>query len=335
MRSAVFVAPGHLEIEHSDQPTVGPRDLLLRVEACGVCGSDVASYVHGHYVVPGQVLGHEMSAIVETVGAAVANRESFPVGTRVAVRPARACEDCAYCDENRPGLCGESGARTLGYGVRGGFAEWVLINEVALRTDVIAVPPDLAPDEVLWAEPLAVAVHSVRRAGISPRDRVAVMGGGSVGLCVAAAALALGTQSVVVFEPREVRRQAALTIGAEVSDPGSWAGSADFDVVIDTSGSAQALDSSTSLLKVGGRLVLVGLGGSEIPWPLGPFDVSTSFAYDDSDFAAAVDLIVSGRVRLGHLLTHTFSLDETGAAIEASANDASVIKAAVKPDCRP
>jgi threonine dehydrogenase-like Zn-dependent dehydrogenase len=97
------------------------------------------------------------------------------------------------------------------------------------------------------------------------------------------------------------------------------------------SGSAKALDSSTSLLKVGARLILVGLGSSEIPWPLGPFDVSTSFAYDDSDFAAAVNHIVSGRVRLGQLLTHTFDLGETAAAIDASANDASVIKAAVKP----
>jgi L-iditol 2-dehydrogenase len=136
---------------------------------------------------------------------------------------------------------------------------------------------------------------------------------------------------VAVFEPREVRRQAALTIGAAAADPTSWACTPNFDVVIDTSGSAKALDSSTSLLKVGARLILVGLGSSEIRWPLGPFDVSTSFAYNDTDFAAAVEHIVSGRVRLGQLLTHTYSLDDTGVAIDASANNASVIKAAVKP----
>jgi len=331
VRSAVFVEPGLLVVEESERPDVGARDLLLRVEACGVCGSDVASYLHGHYVVAGQVLGHEMSALVELVGVDVAGRDHLAVGTRVAVRPARACQRCDYCTEGRPGLCGESGARTLGYGARGGFAEWVVITDVDLDADVIAVPADLSPNEVLWAEPLAVAVHAVRRARLSSGERLAVIGGGSVGLCVAAAAIAAGVAHVMVVEPREARRAAASLIGADATAPGSLPGPGAVDAVIDTSGSASAIAATSQLVRPGGRLVLVGLGGSPLPWPPGPFDVTTSFAYDDSDFGLAVEHIVSGRVRLGRFLTHTFGLDQTGAAIEASARDESVIKAAVRP----
>ena len=331
MRSAVFVEPGLLVVEEGERPRAGARDLLLRVEACGVCGSDVASFLHGHYAVPGQVLGHEMSALVESVGADVAGRDGLPAGTRVAVRPARACQRCDYCAEGRPGLCGQSGARTLGYGARGGFAEWVVITDADLGADVIAVPADLSPDEVLWAEPLAVAVHAVRRAGLGAGERLAVVGGGSVGLCVAAAAIAAGVAQVLVIEPREARRAAASLIGAVAAGPDSLSSLGVVDAVIDTSGSAAAIAAAAPLVRPGGRLVLVGLGGGQLPWPLGPFDVTTSFAYDDSDFALAVEHIVSGRVRLGRFLTHTFGLDHTGAAIEASAHDESVIKAAVRP----
>ena len=323
MRALVYKGPENVVVETFPDPEVGPRDALLTIEACGVCGSDVSSYLHGHYVSEGQTLGQEMSAVVKEIGAELA--QALPVGTRVAVRPARSCGVCPYCLDGVPGLCGDSGARTLGYGVPGGFADVVLYANVTVGADLYAIPAEVSADEVLWAEPLAVAVRAVRRAGAV--DSVLVLGGGSVGLCVAAAAKAAGIARVTVSEPRDERRAAAAQIGVNVAKPGDKVELV--DAVIDTSGVAAAIEAADVALRPGGIFVTVGLGDRPVPWPV--HDVVASFAYSDDDFALAVDHIVSGRVRLGAFVTHRSGLNGAGDAIRASANDPSVVKAAIVP----
>jgi threonine dehydrogenase-like Zn-dependent dehydrogenase len=318
------------ELRTTPEPDLGRHDVLLRVEACGICGSDVASYLHGHYVEPGQVLGHEIAAVVERVGEAVADLD---VGTRVAVRTAGACGHCPYCAADKPYLCGESRSRTMGYGRPGGFAERVLVPDAVVGTDLLPVPADCPPEELLWAEPLAVAVHALRRGEVDEGTRLLVVGAGSVGLCVVAAARAAGTADVVAVEPREERRRAAEQLGADTVTAAELADlPADrFSVVVDTSGVVSAIASGTTHLRAGGVLTLLGLGDAGLPWPLGDLDVRASFAYTDSDFRLAVEHLVTGRARLRDLVSHRFDLPDTGTAIAASAEDPTVIKAAVFP----
>ena len=332
MRAAVYLEPGIIEPRELPRVVLGPGDLLLRVEACGVCGSDVASYVHGHYATCGQVLGHEISAIVQQLGQHLASSGAIEIGDRVAVRPARSCKECDYCAAERPGLCSESGALTLGYGTAGGFAESVLIVDAVIGSDVLKVPGDISPEEVLWAEPLAVGVHALRRAHPPASANILVLGGGSVGLCVAAAALARDdVKNVFVLEPRDQRRAAAVKLGAKALEIFELPAAGPFGTVIDTSGSAQAIAGASSRLSPGGNLVLVGLSDQRIPWPIGPSGYVPSFAYSDEDFRDAVELIVAGRVRLGQFISHRYGLSETGEAIAASANDPSVVKATIWP----
>jgi len=331
MKSAVYRGPQRIVVDTEPDESVGDDDLLLAVELCGVCGSDVASYQHGHYVTPGQVLGHEMSATVVALGCNLEASGNLSIGDRVAVRPARSCQSCHYCIAGRPQLCGESGARTLGYGARGGFAETVLINDALVGADVIRVPATTLADDVMWAEPLAVAVHAVARADISASSRLLVLGGGSIGICVVAAALASGVKSVVVSEPRSERRATVAALGAETLPEGLHVGLSAFDAVIDTSGSAAAISSAQHLVAPGGRLVLVGLGDGPVPWPVGAVEVVPSFAYSDEDFRVAVDHIVSGRVLLGRFISHRFALADTGMAIAASGGDINVVKAVIEP----
>lgn len=331
MRAVVFVAPGDLRVEERPVPPLGPRDALLRIEACGICGSDVASYLHGHYAEPGQVLGHEVSALVEALGDDLAG--ALPLGSRVAVRTSRSCQTCPYCSAGHPYLCDESRGMSVGYGVDGGFADLMVMRDVEPGLDLIAVPDDLPAEELIWAEPLAVAVHAVRRAQLSnDADSVLVVGAGSVGLCILAAARAGGARDLTVVEPRADRLAAASQLGARPITPVELADSrGSFTVIIDTSGSAGALGVPVTRLQPGGRLVLVGLGDQSVPWPLPAADLITSFAWDDDDFATAVRHLVRGEVRMAGFVSHRYPLVDTGAAIEASADDPAVIKAVVYP----
>lgn len=328
MRAAAYEGPREVVVHDVPDPVVGQDDVLLQVEACGVCGSDVASYLHGHYVAPGQVMGHEMSARVAAFGPGVVGLEP---GQRVAVRPMRSCGTCPYCRSNRPHLCGESARRSLGYGARGGYAERVLITDVVVGADVVAVHNALPPEEVLWAEPLAVAVHAVAMARPGSTAPLLVVGAGSVGLCVVAAARAAGVARVVVVEPRESRRRAAESLGAEALAPSDLGDERCFCSAVDTSGSPVAISRAVAALEPGGRIVLVGLGDAPVPWPVGPVDVVGSFAYTDDDFRTAVGYLDCGAVSLARFVTHRFGLSSTGEAIAACAVDPSVVKAAVFP----
>lgn len=330
MRAMVYAAPRDLRLEELDDPELGPDDVLLRVEACGICGSDVASYELGHYAKPGQVLGHEISSVVVRAGSAL---RGVAPGQRVAVRTSRSCGHCAYCTSGRPYLCGESGRFSIGYGARGGFADLMVVRGVTVGEDLVPVPHDVPADDLVWVEPLSVAVHAVRRARLtSISGPTLVVGAGSVGLCVVAAAVAAGIDDLTVVEPREDRRAAAERLGARALSPAALAEEPqNYRGVLDTSGVAAALAVPLGRLQVGGTLTLVGLGDDPVPWPLPGIDLVTSFAWDEQDFAAAVAHIVEGRVRLHDFISHRFALDETGAAISASAHDPHVIKAVVYP----
>lgn len=324
MRQAIYLAPREVRVRESADPDLGPHDVLLRVEMCGICGSDVASYLHGHYATPGQVLGHEMSCIVKAVGSEV----ELAVGTRVAVCPARSCGTCPYCLSNQPGLCGDSGSMTLGYGVPGGFADLIHYPSPVIGRDLFPVPEGITADDLVWAEPLAVAVRAVRRAlAVLPRDEtvhLGVLGAGSVGLCVAATAHQLGAPHITVIEPRGQRRAAAARLGVAVAP--SIAEAADsISLVIDSSGSSTAITS----VPVHVPVLLVGLGGGPVPWPRA--DVHTSFAYGVDDMATAVEMVAGGQVSLGSLISHRFALSDVGRGIEVSASDESAVKVVVIP----
>jgi 2-desacetyl-2-hydroxyethyl bacteriochlorophyllide A dehydrogenase len=330
MRAMVYAAPRDLRLEDLADPELGPDDVLVRIEACGICGSDVASYELGHYAKPGQVLGHEVSSVVVRAGSAL---EGIEPGQRVAVRTSRSCGHCPYCTSGRPYLCGESGRFSIGYGARGGFADLMVVRGVTVGDDLLPVPDDVSADDLVWTEPLSVAVHAVRRAGLTPTSGPAlVVGGGSVGLCVVAAAAAAGIEDLTVVEPRADRRAAAERLGARALSPVELAEAVEtYSGVVDTSGVAAALTVPLRRLRIGGTLTLVGLGDDPVPWPLPAIELVTSFAWDEQDFATAVAHIVEGRVRLSSYISHRFTLEETGAAISASAHDAHVIKAVVYP----
>lgn len=323
----VFRGPNDVRTEELPQPPVGPTDVLLDVEACGVCGSDLSSYAHGHYVEAGQVMGHELSATLAAVGEEL---EGLRVGQRVAVRPMRSCGTCAYCAEGDTHLCGATAGRSLGYGAQGAFAQQLHMPDVEVGRDLVPVPDHVDSFDLLWAEPLAVALHAVRLAGGTANRRVLVTGAGAVGLAVTGAAIALGIE-VDVVEPVAQRRAAARDLGASAWSPGELADVPVFDALLDASGAPVAVTSALQLLAPTAPIVLVGLNDAAVPWPAGAHRVTGSFGYVDTDFAESVELIVAGRVSLGAMVTHRYSLDEADRALTAPRLGDDVVKAAIVP----
>ncbi len=330
MRVATFVEPGSLSVVRVDDPRPGPDDVVIGVEACGVCGSDLASYFHGHYVIPGQVLGHEISGRVLALGENLRSAGGLEVGDRVAVKTARACDHCYYCRAGSPQLCGDSGRRSFGYGTPGGFADVIVLDDADLANEVFKMDGPSALD-VMWTEPLAVAVHAVQRARLAPDDDVLILGGGSVGLCVTAAARAAGVDAITVSEPMAERRTAVSRLGAVAMAPGELAGRGPWAVAIDTSGVGAAIASATDRLRPGGRIVCVGLGDAQLPAGRGPVEVVASFAYTDADFRFAAGLIASGAVALGSYVSATFPLARINEAFRSNRTDPSVVKIAIVP----
>jgi len=324
MRGVVFHGPRDVRVEDLELPPVGAADVLLAVEACGVCGSDLASFADGHYVAPGQVMGHEMSAVVLEAGAAV----GLPVGQRVAVRPMRSCGVCDYCAAGDTHLCGATVGPSLGYGSQGGFAERLLMTDVAVGRDVVPVPDHVDPFDLLWAEPLAVALHAVGLAGSGVR-RLLVTGAGAVGLCVAAGALADG-MAVDVVEPVAGRRAAATALGATAHVPGEVPATG-YDALVDASGVPAAVEAVLPLLRATAPVVLVGLNDAAVPRGLRGRRLIGAFAYRDAEFARSVALLSEGRVSLAHLVTHRFGLRDAERALSTPRPEDDVVKAALVP----
>ena len=326
-RVAAFREPGVLRLEERERSTFGAGDVLLEIEACGICGSDLGTFRHGHYVQPGQVMGHEICARVLDKGSSV---DWLEVGDRTVVRPLRACGDCLECEAGEIQRCASTARMSLAYGEPGGFSDVILVKDV--ESDEICFVPEHVPAlDAMWCEPLAVAVHALRVSGCGTGTPLVVIGGGSVGLCLAAAARELTASAVTLVEPQVARRAAATDLGAHAVASLDDVDLADYAIVIDTSGSRVALASVIDSGAVGVDLTLVGLGSDPLPGiPIGG-KIRGSFGYHAADFLDARDLITDGRIRLGSLVTRTWPLTEIQEAFETAADSTDIVKAAIVP----
>jgi L-iditol 2-dehydrogenase len=327
VRQVVFEGQGRLAIADGTPAALTPGGARVAVEACGICGTDIATLLRGEHALPGQVMGHEAVGIVTELGPDV---RGLADGDRVVIRPLGACRRCWYCRRGEAHLCGGTADKSLGFGVAGAFADEVLIPEAAASGQVIRIDPATSIDDAVWTEPFAVALHAVVRGRVLPGERVLVTGAGPIGLAIVAAAGVAGA-SVEVIEPREGRRAAALALGAERAEaPGESAGGR-VDVVLDASGASVAASTAVSRLGPGGRLVLVGLGDGPVPDLPAGVPALGAFAFTPREFLLAARLIESGRVRLGGAISHWLGLDDTAAAIELAASDPTALKVVIRP----
>lgn len=329
MKAARWHGPRDVRVEEVPDPTPGARDVVLRVDWCGICGTDVEEYLTGPHWIPTArpnpltgaraplILGHEFAGEVVAVGNDV---HGLKLGDRVAPDTLIFCGHCFWCRRHQVHLCESLAA--LGLMADGGLAEFCQ----APARMCVRLPASLPSDHAALAETLAVGVHALRRGRLAPGETVAVVGAGAVGLCALQAALHGGARRVVVVEPDPERRQLALNLGAHLAvaatAPG-WletvrdiTGGPGPDLTLECGGRVASVAAAIEVARRGGRIVLIGL-----PNQPGTLDFaalagtekevigSLSHVYDE-DFAAAVDLLSDGRVRVGTLITHRVRLDE-------------------------
>jgi len=340
MWAAVLHGRKDLRLQECPVPALGPGQVLLRVRRVGICGSDSHYFDLGRCgaFVPTRpfILGHELAAEVATLGDGVTG---LTAGARVTVNPACACGCCDDCRSGRGNLCRRTimlGSASTTPPTDGAFADYVRVRADQCHP----LPPELDDGLGALIEPLAVALHGVRRAGAVSGKRVLVAGGGPIGLLVAMTARAFGATPVAVSDLVASRRKRAVALGADVAlDPAAQdlggqvraLTGEGFDVVFEASGAPPALRQAFDLVRPGGAIVQIGtLGAAEIPLPANQLMVREiqllgSFRYGNV-FDEAIRLVASKRLRLEPLLSEVFPLREANAALARAAAKQDVLK---------
>ena len=295
MRALVLESYGQLRLVHRDDPEPGPGELLIRVAATGICGSDLHGYTgdNGRRF-PGQVMGHEASG---TLLAAGPGRSDGPApGTPVTFNPVLACGQCPECQAGHGHHCGRRRVIGVDADIQSSFADLLVVP----AGNVVPLPAGLPVELGALIEPLAVAYHAARRGGVQPGDDVLILGGGPIGQSAVLAARSRGAGRILVSEPVPGRRALCAALGATAIDPAAdpagvagqvsdvFGGPA--RVTLDAVGLTASVRSGLAATRMGGTVVLVGMGSPEID--LGAFEISTkerslvgSFTYTAAEFA--------------------------------------------------
>jgi L-idonate 5-dehydrogenase len=334
MHALVIHAPLDLRIEDVPTPEPEAHQLLIRVRAGGICGSDLHYFNHGGFgtvrIKEPMVLGHEVSGVVSRVGADITD---MPVGTRVSISPSRPCGHCEYCQQGLQNHCLDMryyGSAMRTPHVQGAFRQEIVID----RSQAHVVSDALSDAEAAMAEPLSVALHAVRRAGPLLGKRVLVTGCGPIGALIVAAARRAGAAHIVATDVNEFPLKSALEVGADqafniLQAPDALlpfaAGKGTFDVLIEASGNASALRGAFDPLRPRGIIVQVGLGG-DVPLSMNvivakEFDLRGALRIHE-EFAIAVELLNKRLIDTKPLISDIFSYRDSLKAFE-TANDRS------------
>jgi L-iditol 2-dehydrogenase len=334
MQAVVLRAPGEVVVEERPTPTPAPDEVLVRVLAVGICGSDVHYVKHGrigNFVVTGpMVLGHEPAGVIVAVGSRVpADR----VGQRVSIEPGRPCRRCQQCLSGHYNLCPQMSFFATPP-VDGALSEYVVVHEAFAHP----VPDSMTDDEAALLEPLSVGVWSCRKARVGIGTRVLVIGAGAVGLLAMQVAKAAGAAEVVVTDVDAKRLAMASQLGADSAvdgSPGARDPTLQADVLLECSGNLAALQAAVEALAPAGRLVLVGAGFEELILPMGlvqprELEIVGIFRYANT-WSAAIELVRSGRVVLEPLVTAHVGLADSPAVFTRASPEPGEVKTVILP----
>ncbi len=317
---AVVCVPGGTEVADVPDPVAGPGEVVIKVEACGLCGSDVHAIEHGQ-TQPGQILGHEFGGRITEAGPGVTGWQAV-VGQAVAVNPLGACQACGECAAGLPFRC--AALPNIGLSAPGAYAEYVAVRAGQL----VRLPDGLPVEQGAHAEPLAVALQAVGQADVGPGDAVLVHGVGSIGLNAIMALRLAGVDHIVGAGRSPGRRAAAAAVGADavidtrqisVRDYVAESGRK-FQAVLDCSGATGLFAESLDVLAGGGTFVEVALATEAPSVSLfglvqGGLRMAGTCAYSYRSYEAAVEHIAAGRVPADAIISERVSLDDTPSAL--------------------
>lgn len=334
MRASVLERTREVVVTDVERPAPDPDQVVVRVAAVGVCGSDVHYFREGRigdFVVESpMILGHEAAGEIVEVGLAVSPDR---VGERVSIEPQRACRVCAQCKHGRYNLC-ERMEFFATPPIDGAFAEFV-----AIQADFAhPIPDSLSFEAAALCEPLSVGIWANQKAEIGPGSRLLIAGAGPIGIVIAQVAAAFGASEIIVSDVVEERLEQASRFGAtRTLDPRGddiVSLGLDVDAFIDASGAAPVVRAGIMAVAPAGRVVLVGMGADDAVLPVSRIQnreilLTGVFRYANT-WPLAIELAASGRVDLDSLVTGRFGLADVEEALDAAVSPSS-LKVVVLP----
>jgi L-iditol 2-dehydrogenase len=319
---------GFIELCEVPEPSPGPGEVLIEVQACGVCGTDIHVWHDEFPYWPPVIMGHEFSGRIIEAGP---DTGLFKIGDRVVGEPhTQACGHCYLCRSGNIQICNLK--RSPGWGIDGAFTKYLKMPERLLHR----IPDSMSYDVAALVEPAANTVHDVvERARVEAGDFVVVLGPGPIGLLAALTARAAGARHIVVVgtpsdesfrlkKARELRFETVLNVAE--CDPAEvvrqLSGGLGADLVIECSGAAGAIASTVDLIRKKGRICVIGLTGKDtipFPWDKAAFkvcDVVFNLSTSYSSWDRTIHLIASGRLPAGEIITRRLPIVEWKSAFE-------------------
>jgi threonine dehydrogenase-like Zn-dependent dehydrogenase len=334
MKAAVLTGAREIRTQEVAYPTLEQHGIILKVKACGVCGSDL--HVYKSKGKEGTIFGHEFSGDVVEVGSQVAGVTAGMRITGVGFRP---CGECFWCRQGKGYRC--SNMALLGYQFPGAMAEYVHIPFAVLGRSIFPLPEELTYEDGASVEPLSISYFSVNRAQPKENEMIAVIGLGVIGLNAIQILKAMGAGKILVSGRREARLEAARACGADViidaakedavrviSEATANMG---VNTVIECAGTQETFDQSVAIVRGGGKIMMVGIYVEPLRWdPLTVIAKNLSLiGCLGGNFPASIDLLKTGKVK--PLVTHVFPLEQAAEAFKAQLEDPKAIKVMIKP----
>lgn len=340
MRVAMYYNNHDVRLEDMPTPQIGPGELLVRVEACGICGSDVMEWYRLDRVP--LVLGHEIGAQIVAVGDGV---ERYKEGDRVSAAHHVPCNTCHYCLNGHHTVCDT--LRRTNFDP-GGLAEYLRLSALNVDRGVFLLPDEISYEEATFIEPLACVLRGQRLAHIRPGQSVLVIGSGITGLLHMQLARALGAGLVVTTDINAYRLEAAKHLGADAAihakedlpqhlhqlNQGRLA-----DLVIVCAGATSAIAQALQSVERGGTVLFFAPTDPGVTIPISINDLfwrneitlTTSYGGSPADYTAALELIRAHRIRTDRMITHRLGLAEAGLGFQLVADAQNSIKVIIEP----
>ena len=340
MRVAMYYNNRDVRLEEMPTPRIGPGELLMRVEASGICGSDLLEWYRLHKAP--LVLGHEVAGVIVAVGEGV---ERYKVGDRISAAHHVPCNTCRYCLNGHHTVCDT--LRSTNFDP-GGFAEYARLPHINVDRGVFPLPDEVSFEEATFVEPLACVLRGQRLAHLQPGYSVLVVGSGIAGLLHIQLARALGASRVIATDIIDYRLEAARRFGADAAihvkdytpeylrqaNDGRLA-----DLVIICAGAASAVTQALQSVERGGTVLFFASIEPDTTIPISVYDLfwrneimlTSSYAGSPADYTTALELIRARSVHVREMITHRLGLAETGLGFQLVAQARNSIKVIIEP----
>ena len=332
MLAAVYHSNRDIRIEDVPRPEPGTGELLMKIEASGICGSDVMEWYRIKKAPI--VLGHEVAGLVEQVGDGVTG---FNLGDRIVATHHVPCNTCRYCRTGRHPVCDTLRSTTFD---PGGFAQYVRLPPINVDGGVIKIPDSVSYEEASFVEPLACVIRALRISGLTPGQSVAVLGSGVSGILMIQAARAMGAGEILATDLSDHRLQQAERFGATRIEKADQLDTSTFaaDQVLVCAAAPAAITQALDLVDKGGTILFFAPmePGSTYPMPM--FDIWNknarivhSYAGPPADMATAMEWIAAQKIDVAAMITHRLPLSETAKGFDLMLQGTDSLKIIIEP----